>query len=69
MANDKHFVDPSKISVIIPYSDLEKMALMAHKMEVMESQYKRLQEQYTAIQGMFSECLLEIKKIRDYVTD
>lgn len=53
----ENFVDPSRISVIIPYSDLEKMALMAAKMEVMEAQYKRLQERYSAIQGMFSECL------------
>ena len=67
--SEKPFVDLSKISVIIPYSDLEKMVLMAQKMEIMESQYKRLQEQYAAIQGMFSECLMEIKKIKDWVID
>lgn len=67
--SEKPFVDPSKISVIIPYSDLEKMVSMANDMEIMKGQYKRLQEQYTAIQGMFSECLMEIKKIKDWVSD
>ena len=69
MAKEDYFVDPRKISVIIPYSDLEKFVKLAHDMDVMRAQYSRLQEQYTAIQGMFSECLMEIKKIRDYVTD
>lgn len=63
------FVDPSRISVIIPYSDLEKMAVMAAKMEVMEAQYKRLQEQYCAIQGIFSECLQVVREIREWVKD
>lgn len=63
------FVDPGRISVIIPYSDLEKMAVMAAKMEVMEAQYKRLQEQYSAIQGMFSECLQVVREIREWVKD
>lgn len=68
MAPD-NFVDPAKISVIIPYSDLEKIALMAQKMEHVEQQYKRLQEQYTALQGMFSECLQVVRDIREWVKD
>ena len=53
--------------VLIPYSDLEKMVDMAKKVEQIEEQYARLQEQYTAIRGMFSECLEKIKEIREYV--
>lgn len=54
-------------SVLIPYSDLEKMVNLAKKVEIIEEQYSRLQDQYAAIRGMFSECLEKIKEIRDFV--
>lgn len=66
---DDNFCCPENYSVLIPYRDLVKIADMAKNYEVILAQNKRLQEQYTAIQGMFSECLLEIKKIRDFVRD
>lgn len=66
---DENFCCPENYSVLIPYRDLVKIADMAKNYEVILAQNKRLQEQYTAIQGMFSECLLEIKKIKDYVRD
>lgn len=65
----ENFVDPSKISVIIPYSDLEKFVNLARDMDVMKSQYARLQEQYTAIQGMFSEVLQVVRETREFVKD
>lgn len=40
---------------------------MAKKVEQIEEQYARLQEQYAAIRGMFSECLEKIKEIREFV--
>ena len=66
MADDK-FCCVENYSVLIPYEDLVKMVDMAKKVEHIEKQYARLQEQYTAIQGMFSECLEKIKEIRDFV--
>ena len=66
--NDK-FCSPDKIQVILPYSDLVKMVEMGKKMEEMEKQLKHIDEQYTAIRGMFSECLEKIKDIRDFVQD
>lgn len=38
----ENFVDPSKLSVIIPYSDLEKFMNLARDMEVMKAQYARM---------------------------
>lgn len=63
------FVAPDKLQVIIPYSDLEKIVKMAVKMEEMERQYKRIEEQYAAIRGMFSECLDKIREIQEFVKD
>lgn len=64
---DEEFCRVEDYQVLIPYKDLVKMVEVAKKVEQIELQYNRLQEQYTAIQGMFSECLLKIKEIRDFV--
>lgn len=53
--------------VLIPYKDLEMMLQIAHELEDMRRQYARMEEQYTAIRGMFSECLAKIAEIRDFV--
>lgn len=66
MAEDE-FCRVEDYQVLIPYKDLVKMVEVAKKVEQIELQYNRLQEQYAAIQGMFSECLLKIKEIRDFV--
>lgn len=55
--------------VVIPYSEYEKVVHMAIKMEEMEKVIKRMDEQYAAIRGMFSECLDKIKEIQDFVKD
>lgn len=68
MPDDK-FCSVEQYSVLIPYRDLERMAEMAKKVEHIETQYARLQDQYTCIRGMFSECLEKIEEIRDYVRD
>lgn len=64
---DEEFCSVENYQVLIPYKDLVKMVEVAKKVEQIELQYNRLQEQYAAIQGMFSECLLKIKEIRDFV--
>lgn len=71
MAKDKEkdFVASAPPYVVIPYSEYEKVVNMAHEVEEIKAQYERLQEQYTAIRGMFGECLEKIAEIRDYVTD
>lgn len=66
MPEDK-FCSPENFSVLIPYEDLVKMVEMAKKVELIEEQYARLQDQYAAIRGMFSECLEKIKEIREFV--
>ena len=66
---EKDFCCVENYSVLIPYRDLVKIAEMAQKVELIESQYNRLQDQYTAIRGMFSECLDKIAEIRDFVRD
>lgn len=66
MEND-NFCRVDQYSVLIPYSDLVKMVDLANKVEQIELQYSRLQEQYAAIRGMFSECLEKIKEIREFV--
>ena len=62
-------VDPSKLPVIIPYSDLEKFINLARDMEVMKALYARMQEQYSAIYGMFSEVLQIVRETREFVKD
>ena len=64
---DEKFCCADKYSVLIPYSDLVKLVDVANKVESIELQYNRLQEQYAAIRGMFSECLQKIAEIRDFV--
>lgn len=66
---DKSFCCVENYSVLIPYRDLVKIAEMAQKVEIIESKYDRLLEQYTAIRGMFSECLDKIKEIQEFVRD
>lgn len=64
---DEKFCCVENYSVLIPYQDLVKMVELAHKVDQIELQYSRLQEQYAAIRGMFSECLDKITEIREFV--
>lgn len=66
---DNDFVAPEKLQVIIPYSDFEKMVKVVYEMEEMKRQYARMEEQYIAIRGMFSQCLDVVKEIREFVKD
>lgn len=66
---DENFVAFDKLQVIIPYSDFEKMIKAVYEMEEMKRQYARLEEQYNAIRGMFSQCLDIVQEIREYVKD
>ena len=70
MADDKtSFCGVDHYSVLIPYCDLVKIAEMAKNYEVMQAQYNRLEEQYAAMRGMFSEVLEVVREIREYVRD
>jgi hypothetical protein len=60
---DEKFCAAENISVIIPYRDIEKLVDFAHQVDEIEGQYKRLQDQFTAILGIFSECLDKISVI------
>ena len=67
--DERDFVASDKLQVIIPYSDFEKMIKAVYEMEEMKRQYARLEEQYNAIRGMFSQCLDIVQEIREYVKD
>ena len=67
LMDDDKFCCVENYQVLIPYKDLVKMVEVAQKVEQIELQYSRLQEQYAAIRGMFSECLDKINEIRDFV--
>lgn len=69
MSQKNDFVDPNQIQVIIPYSSLEKVFKMAQELEEIKKQNNRIEEQYAAIRGMFSECLEKIREIQDFVKD
>ena len=64
-----NFVSPERYHVIIPYTDLEKMIYVVDRLEKIEKNQARLDEQYAAIRGMFSECLEVVREIRDFVKD
>jgi hypothetical protein len=66
---DEKFCSVEHYSVLIPYRDLVKIAEMAKNYEVMQAQYNRLEEQYAAMRGMFSEVLDVVREIREYVRD
>lgn len=68
MKNDNFVASPPPY-VVIPYSEYEKVVNMAQKMEEMEKIIKRMDDQYAAIRGMFSECLEKIGEIQDWVRD
>ena len=65
--DEQQFCCVDNYSVLIPYKDFVKMVELATKVDQIEQQYNRLQDQYAAIRGMFSECLEKIKEIRDFV--
>lgn len=69
MDSKKDFVAHDRIQVIIPYSDLEKIFHSLQRMDDMEKYIKRLDEQYAAIRGMFSECIEKIGEIQRFVQD
>lgn len=64
-----NLVAPEKYHVIIPYSDLEKMMYVVDRLEKIEKNQARLDEQYAAIRGMFSEVLEVVREIRNFVND
>ena len=68
MPEDK-FCCPENYSVLIPYRDLLKIAEMAKNYEQILAQNKRIEEQYAAMRGMFSEVLEICRETREYVKD
>lgn len=69
MSQDKDFVAPSRLQVIIPYSDFEKMIKVVEEVEEIKKQFARLDDQYAAIKYMFSECLEIVRDIKKFVQD
>ena len=70
MADDKSlFCAVENYGILIPYSDFIKIAEMAKNFELIEARCKHMEEMYTGIYGMFSECLDKIREIREFVAD
>ena len=65
----ENFCCPENYSVLIPYRDLVKIADMAKNYELILAQNKRIEEQYAAMRGMFSEVLDIVRETREYVKD
>lgn len=65
----ENFVASEFPMVVIPYKEYEKMINVVHEVEAIKVQNARILEQYTAIRGMFSECLEKIRNIESYVKD
>lgn len=58
------FCSPANYSVLIPYRDLERFALMADKMDEMSKAVKRMEERNAAMNLMYSEMLEKIAEIK-----
>lgn len=63
------FVAPERYHVIIPYSDLEKLMYVVDRLDKIEKNQARQDEQYAAIRGMFSEVLEVVRDFRNFVKD
>lgn len=59
----ENFCCVDNYSVIIPYSEFEKMVNSARKIESMEQAAQRMEMKYIAMQEMFRECLEKIGEI------
>ena len=55
--------------VIIPYKEYEKLVNVAHQVENQSVEIRRISDRQDALYALFGECLEEIKKIRDFVSD
>lgn len=69
MSKQEKFCSPENYQVIIPYTDLVKIVDMVNKVDKIEAMYERMNDQYQAIYGMFSECLEKIREIYRFVQD
>ena len=63
------FCGVENYGILIPYTDFIKIAEMAKNFELIEARYKRMEEMYSGIYGMFSECLKKIAEIEKFVRD
>jgi len=57
----------NKLSVIIPYKELEALLNTKHKLDDLEKKYDLMEKRYAAIQHMFSEVLLKVAEINRYL--
>lgn len=64
-----NFVASEFPMVIIPYKEYEKLVNVAHKVEDQSAEIRRISERQDSLYALFGECLEEIKKIREYVSD
>lgn len=56
-----------KMSVIIPYRQLEEMLNTIQQVEEMEKRYRRIEERMAAMQNMYCEVLEKIAEIDRYL--
>lgn len=57
--------DPSSLSILIPYKDLEQLMDYAKNFERIEKDFDRLHKRVTALHGLYSETLEALNKVYD----
>lgn len=57
--------DPSSLSVLIPYKDLEQLMVYATTFERIEQEFEKLQKRVTSLHGLYMETLEALNKVYD----
>lgn len=57
----------NKLSVIIPYKELETLLTNAKKIDDMEKKYERLEQRYIALHQLYFEVLEKVVEIDKYL--
>jgi len=57
----------SKLSVIIPYKELEALLTNAKKIDEIEKKYDRLEKRYAALHQLYFELLEKVVEIDKYL--
>ena len=62
-----NFCGTENISVIIPYSELERMLQSANKIEQIEAMVRRMDQRCAAMNLLYSEILEKVREINRYL--
>ena len=66
---DNDFCSVDNYSIVIPYRDFVKIVEIANNFEVLVAKYKRMEEKYEAMYGLYSEILEKVADVKAFVGD